>query len=532
MKHYKFFSHIICSLVAILSVSALTFQGCTKVDDSLGEEYIPNHQQMKVGYRALNPCFKSRLYRTDSLRSSNLGTSLMGSTINDTFGIRKAGFFSQFTWGSCPDSTEGFGYRPIFDSLMIALSVKNYDGDTTKVRTYEVYEVVNDEFITNSEDTLFYGNFDITPYLKSKPLFTFDFPDQQRGIYTTSTLVKMTPSAEGMEFIERLMLLKGAYTDNNLDGYFKPEEWLKNFKGIYVTPKEVASDKEQNSIFEMELSNMGMLLYGRNRNKIDPTLIQDTTYSLYYFYDETKSVGNVSINTIEHDYSGSLIGEYRFDESESERDFTTSCFVEGMGGIATELLLGEEFITQIEEILSTELDPNNIPYNSIAFNQATLSIYDRDVSYDVESGVVDWTSFYPTDEFIDRMDNSIERLGLYSIYKGKSVAGIPDYDYVTESSYGTTLNYNGFLNRSKGCYVMDISMYLQRVWNKYIELKEKSPEASTAEIMKEMNQKLFSIYLAPEAYSLNTFKYSVMQGMDDGVNTAPIKLDITYTLIK
>ena len=203
-----------------------------------------------------------------------------------------------------------------------------------------------------------------------------------------------------------------------------------------------------------------------------------------------------------------------------------------MGGIATELLLGEEFITQIEEILSTELDPNNIPYNSIAFNQATLSIYDRDVSYDVESGVVDWTSFYPTDEFIDRMDNSIERLGLYSIYKGKSVAGIPDYDYVTESSYGTTLNYNGFLNRSKGCYVMDISMYLQRVWNKYIELKEKSPEASTAEIMKEMNQKLFSIYLAPEAYSLNTFKYSVMQGMDDGVNTAPIKLDITYTLIK
>ncbi len=510
--HCKFLTHLLRSLGAVTAFLAMTFAGCSEVDDTLGSNYIPDNQQLEIGFRQLKGCFETRLYRTDSIRTSNIDAGLLGSTISDTFGLRTAGFYTQFTWGICPDSVEGFGYRPIFDSLLMGFSVKDFHGDSTRMRSYEVYEVIDNSFLAKQTDTLFYGTFDISPYIAPEPAFTFRFPDPERRIYPSSTSVKLEPTERGLDLVERLMLKKGAYTDNNLDGFYNAPEFCENFKGLYFKPAADATTTEENSLIHFKLSESGMILYGRNRNQIDPTLIQDTTASLYYFNDSSSKGGKASINTFKRDYSQSLLADQHFEEQE-ERSLTEICLVEGMAGVITEITLTQEFFMQLEQIIEQKAEEGN-RYHSLAINQALLCLYDSEADYD-------WEKLTPNDAMIARWDNSIERLGLYSNFK--KLIGIADYNYAYEEYYDVTLNYGGYLNRSRGCYLMDIAIYLQELWNSYLQDKEAVLEDASKR----------TIYLGPEAYDINSFAVTTGQGMGNssfGMNA--MKLDLTYTLIK
>ena len=126
------------------------------------------------------------------------------------------------------------------------------------------------------------------------------------------------------------------------------------------------------------------------------------------------------------------------------------------------------------------------------------------------------------------------RLGLYTNYK--KLSGITDYAYAYEKTYSTTLTYGGYINRSRGCYVMDITGHVQSMWNYYQEAVEELGENAPWEEIAE-RIKTRTMYMGPEAYGLYTQNYSVMQGMtpSDGSLTkedAPIKIDIAYTLVK
>lgn len=528
--HSNLWLRLLRSLVVLAAVLALTFMGCTEVDDSLGSDFIPQSQQLRLGHRTLTNCFDTRLYQTDSIRSSNLEVALLGSTISDTFGVRSAGFYTQYTWGYCPDSTDGFGYRPIFDSILLGVVVNNYGGDTTVVRRYEVYEVVDDQFLYEDQyaDTTFYGSFDMTPYLSEEPAFTFEFPNQAKGIYTTSIGVKMQPTETGRDLVERLMLLKGAYAENKMEGFYNPADWVKHFKGVYIKPAEEAQSQAENSIYEFDLTEMGLVLYGRNRNEVDPTLIQDTTISIYYFLNTESTAGNVSINTFRHNYAGSWLADKRFEETETERSLTPTCLAEGMAGVVTELVAREELFEQLAAILEEECDEAGNHYSSLAINQALLSIYDVEGDYN-------WEQLPISEAMIWRLEESMPRLGLYSTYKRtdkKTLSGVPDYAYAYEQTYGTPLNFGGYLNRSRACYALDISMYLQTIWNKYLEQQAEDPSLSPSEVLSQMDQKAICSYLGPEAYALNTFRTMSGQGMVDEGNNAPMRIELTYTLIK
>lgn len=543
MKHSDILGRIVRSLGLAGVLFALTFSGCTEVDDTLGAGFAPDNQRMKTGRRTLKPCFKTSLFRTEGIRTSNIRVGLMGSTLSDTFGLRTAGFYTQYTWGECPDEEKGFGYRPVFDSILLGLSVTGFGGDTTAVNTFEVYEVIDDAFLKEHADTVFYGNFDMKPYLSAEPIFTFEFPDQKKGVYTTSTAVRLHPTAgAGRDFIERLMLQKGPYAGNVMTGFTDTEDWISRFKGIYVMPAQKAASK-QSGIYQLDLTQSGMVLFGRNRVEEDPTLIRDTTTSLYYFYDEYTAGGKVSINTFERDYSQSLLAGLKFDEEDEERSETTLCHVEGMAGVVTEIEITKSFFEQIERILedanaeqaAAGLD-TRFDWRSLAVNQATLTIYDQEMAYEWatdpnedEYVLPDW-DFTPSVGMIDRMDTYLPRLGIYTSYK--DLKAIPDYAYAYEASYGTVLAYGGYMNRSRGCYTMDISMYVQELWNKYRELRELSPGAGTDELVGELGAEARTIYLAPEAYGVNDFRVMSGQGMEGGGNKAPMKLDLTYTLIK
>lgn len=564
MKHSNNLSRVLCSLAIVAVAGVMAFAGCTKVDDTLGSNLIPENQEMKAGFAtfsgkladgSINPnkYFETRLYQTDSIIASNLGSGYFGTMLSDTFGLRTTGFLSQYVSYYSVDSGY-FGYRPIFDSAQILLGINSYTGDTLQPQTYYVYEVLSNKYITDKpvaegkseRDSNFYLNFDPVKEgiiaADSKPLFEFTFPD---GTSTgpATTAVTMTPTDEGRAFVRRLMLQEGKYKDDysiySLDSL---EQFIEEFKGLYIMPKEDATSG--GAIYTTNLESTGLSIYGRNRLESDPTLIKDTIGLVFYFYDEYAEEGNLSVNTVKRDYSKATVGgDLAINladavETNESRPENRRIYVDGMGGVISELTFSETFFKELEAVrekeneLAQREDPS-LWYTNMGVSQAKMSIYFTDSDYD-------WQNIPNLSSLIDEMDRSMERVGAYTSYK--KLNGISDYAYLYEQQYSTTLAYGGYINRSRGCYVLDISAHLQEMWNSYMKEKKRlglerlSYDELTAEEnwsrIEWDNVEKRSFFIGPEAYSLFTPTHTVIQGGNDGQNSAPIQLDLTYTMLK
>ena len=547
MKSYNKFRRVFRTVALAAVASVLTLAGCTKVDDTLGSNLVPDDQELKAGFYVLggklpdgklNPkkYFETRLFQTDSIVSSNLSYGYFGKMQNDTIGLRTAGFLAQYV--SYYSIGEGyFGDRPIFDSAQIMLSVKSYGGDTLEPQTFNVYEIKSNKYLTekpveegsSERDTTFFFTFDPEAAgvieAGQEPLFTFTFPDGKSTGPATTT-VTMMPTEEGRKFAKRLMLDNGKYEDDySIYSSDSLKYWVEEFKGFYIRPAENAVTK--GGIFATALDASGFAMYGRSRMKEDETLIKDTLSLAYFFYDKYADAGNVSINTVKHDYSTATVsGDLRIDlenakETNDSRPLNSYVIAEGMGGVMTELTFTEDFFLELEALYEGEDDGRGNPFTTLGINQAKLMIYYPQSDYD-------WRQITDINGMTRQMDASLSRIGMYTDFK--RLAGISDYYYAYEQNYSTELAYSGYINRSQGCYIMYITSYIQNLWNRY----RKEADAARAEgrAVNMDNVKYRSVYLAPEAYSVFTPSFSVLQGYNDGENRAPIKIELTYTMIK
>ena len=75
------------------------------------------------------------------------------------------------------------------------------------------------------------------------------------------------------------------------------------------------------------------------------------------------------------------------------------------------------------------------------------------------------------------MNAAQSRLGLYTDFK--TLTPIADYAYPYEQSYDMKLPYGGYVNRSRGCYTMDVTGYLQGVWSSFVEARRTLPDGDT-----------------------------------------------------
>lgn len=107
MKNCNRLNRIFTAAAAAVVAAMATLGGCTTTADyTLGEELAPGNQQMKMRHRIYSggvlaeadqedtPCkiFETRLYRTDSLLSSSLGTLYLGLQNDKRFGMRRLAF--------------------------------------------------------------------------------------------------------------------------------------------------------------------------------------------------------------------------------------------------------------------------------------------------------------------------------------------------------------------------------------------------------------------------------------------------------
>lgn len=576
MRNYANLRRLL-NCVAVISIAAISlFSGCTTSDNTLGFELIPENQRMQIRFKSFyagkvykdtydesqkkfvttsGDCrsFRTTLYRSDSLASSNLQVGYMGHErdLDKIFGERSASFATNFLF-MADVGADGFGYLPIFDSLQLLMSVKDFAGDTTHVQRYEVFEVTKSllEAMDDGVDTAAYINFDMEQlYDSSKPLFTFDFPNQAKGVYTTSTAVTMTPvslaaDSPTWDFIRRMMLIPAdkqawdGYADDT-EIYEDDELWVEEFRGLYIRPKmELATDKE-GAMYKLDFSESGLYLVGRNRNPDDPMLIQDTTYMTYHFFDKYADDGNYSINSVKHNFAGSKLADYDMtnDPSKSKnenhrlRTDVLVGYVSGMGGPMLEIHFTDDFLRELRAISTEE------GYRHAAINQAVMSVY-------AEGSQYDWLDIAP-EMITPLLDESIPRMGLYIDFN--TLTPIPDYDFTYEKQYSTELVFGGYLNRSRASYVMNISGYIQLLKN-YVDylnpdnLDNFDYEAVFYSTENKENENFIPrrIYMAPEAYDLYSLKRSKVLGMEnpdisteeEALKYASIKIDLSYTMIK
>ena len=527
--------------IALLLGAIFTIVSCTtNVDYSMGEEFVPSSQNLELKRRVYQldkwsegatsdecPLATTRLYRSDSLRSSNIGLGLFGRETDATFGTREAGFMSQMIFSLSLPEKRGWGYRPIFDSMTLSLCITNFHGDTTKPHRFEVYEIISNDYLKLSKDTTFYINFNpFNPeeYVSSDPIFTFEFPNQERGVYVGDTSnpqsanVLLEPTALTADYVERLMLAKGI--DKNslaLDSdslYVNGNElrFVDTFKGIYIAPAE----DTEGVMFATSLSKTSMMLFSRSRYEEDPAIIRDTTYMIYSLYLDPATytdvaAGNVSVNSISHDYNGSAI--------DFEAEVGELCYVEGMGGVVTELCFTDEFIQSLADIVLEAGDDA-----TVSVNQAKFSIYLEGSDYDYLN--IDPVVMTPL------LNDAMLRMGMYVDYNHR--VAIADYNYSVESD--VTLSYDGYLNRSLGNYQMDMSTAIQSLMlaaaanvdqEGNVDRTKFAVGATEEESGDYVN--LRRIYIGPDATSLFGMNRQVLYGED---GKAPVKLELTYTIVK
>lgn len=537
MTNYRRILHIAVMLLAVLSIVGCT----TEVDYSMGAEFVPTDQNMTLKRRVYElgkvkdgnterecALTTTRLYQTDSILSSNIRKGYFGCEHSDIYGTREAGFMSQMVFSLSLPEGRGWGYRPIYDSMLLSLYITDYHGDTTQKYRFEVYEIISNDYfnLPEDKDTTFFINFDPTPYISEEPIFEFTFPDQEREIYVgdmsnpKNSDVRLESTPATAEYISRLMLTTDLDDEKknglalDLDSIYvngNEAKFLEQVRGIYIKPKEGSNGL----MLATDLENTALLLYARGRYEEDPTIIRDTTYMVYNLYLDPDTydldAGGVSINSVKHDFSSSKVGT---------EEMLTTCYVDGMGGVVTEVEFTDAFIQDLADIV-TSAGKSAV----VSVNQAMMSVYLEGSDYDYN--ILEPGTITPI------LNASMSRLGCYTNYN--RLIAITDYMYTVETS-STSLTYDGYLNRSLACYKMDISIYLQSLINAASDYVDESGKVDFEKFASDDDyMSLRRFYLAPEAYSLYGFKRQAIYGMDGEVNgqkgVAPIKLELTYTIV-
>ena len=529
------YGKVLASLALLCAVCFATLTACTTTADyTLGQELTPGHQQMIMRHRIYKsgivkesdredaPCqiFQTRLFKTDSIKSNSLGRLYLGHQKDEIFGVRKFSFASQMLFMLPVDDSIGFGYRPVYDSMVFRIAVDTFAGDTTKPMLYHVYELTQEMVNEQTEDSTFYISYDprAKGHLKAdaEPIFTFEFPNQSKGIYTTTKYVRMQETEATPAFLKRLLCLeldKNGNATGGLEAYESDSAFLHNFYGLYV---EAASEEPEGegAVYSLNPTTSGIEVFGRSRNAGADAAIMADTIDMTYFFNDTYAMGygNVSAQRVEYDFSTTKLAELDIDENMASRKEVTMGYIDGCGGVVTELTLTDEFLYSLRDINSDKDE-----YSRAAVNQAALRIY-------IEGADYDYMAMDPL-VMAEKMNASIPRLGIYSNFK--SQVPIADYLYEKEAE-GETLAYDGNLNRSRAFYEMNISSYIQYLLNELLDMEPKADGTLDFDSMTMPR----TIYLAPDAYDLFTFKRTKLQGADASINPASIELELTYTLVK
>lgn len=463
------FRYIVATLATITILSS-----CSKVDDMLGLDFIPDDMQLKL---KIDTLYHMDTYgaKLDSLPSTRLGIALIGHTQSQRWGEADASAIIQFA-PSYFSKKDFYGeFSPTLDSVWVYLNVSGVGGDTTRVAKpildfYKVTEKLN-------VDSIYYSDYNPQDKFDPNKLFSVTMQNSAKNLHRFK-LTQTNMTTEGWDYFKSLVA-----ADVKL--YDADTAFLNVFRGLYVKPAS------SSAIYTLSLEDTYMTVHTHNyKSKEDLSDLnrKDTIAVSYSFADDPNYYYPTSINIIKHDYAGSVVGA-------TQDTLTTPSFdvvyFESMLGIRPKIKFKDEFMTDIEALKTVD----GIKYKDIVINKAELIVQSKNVE---NMNNLDYINLAPA------------RLGSYLNFA--KYTPIADY-YYTYEQQGYSIPYGGYYNRSKQHYSMDISVFVQRM------IRDKTAPRA------------FTFGPTPDITSIYGTSRVALKGFNADENES-IKVKLTYTLIR
>lgn len=400
---------LFCLAASLLAVA------CTSRDEAFGNGMIPPSQQMGSAIDSTVSVF-TYVVTCDSLDTNiaDFYQPFMGSYIDPIVGRTDVAVFTNFSPNGFEHS-HYFGENPVIDSMRYGIAFSGALGDTTQVVTVDVYEVK--EGIQFYQDSAYFSNFDMTPYIGTEPLFSFE----HKGIGTAYGKLPQ-------EFAERM--LDNTQSQDNV--YYADTAFHRKFPGLYFKLRQPATSGE-GQMLQLDLSQSAMFLFYHNTG---PDGLDTLQQRMWFFGDLTYDY--VSFTTVQHDYS--FADPARGGVTTAEIGDTVNAskyiYVQGLAGLMGALKVDE---TALDALKQKAVD---LGYSHIALHRAELQVTM------VDSGAEQYDLSFPT-------------LGIY--YNMLKYQFLSEYNPIMESitSSGYTSTLGGALNRSKGVYTFNLTSYMQ-----------------------------------------------------------------------
>ena len=523
----KFFRAIASAVPALAAVMffGMSATRCTSVDDTLGQNFIPPHQQMTLRIDTLGG-IDTYIAQNDTILSSNQGILFVGSMVDPVFGRTQASamtdFFPQaiYTYtlseaedededdGDTEEAVEYFGFKPAADSVFVDFIINDIKGTPVDGQRINIYELRDS---LKRRDTLYYFNTPLETLVDmDKPLFSFEI--EKERIVDEMVRYKLEPTAAGLDFMKRIV-----ETDDEV--YETPTyTFHKNFYGLYMAP---APDYPENAaLYELNIRKpgstsdfAGMFLWAHNYDKDAPTMVKDTLVA-YFRFSDTYWSGSTRMMNVNHTvftYPPQIADRINKTDIPME-----TVYVQGLGGVATYLKFSDGLLEEIKKLQKPDGEDE---YSAMVINEARL--------------------YFPMDDpSAENKDEAPTRLGMYYTYGQPEAESaniyypyfytapysyvtpafgprpMADYAYYSENAQGSTTksSFDGHLYRSQGYYKMNITSYMTLLLN--------YPDETPREM-----------WLGPEVNTRHR-DYTQVALKGSGREDNPVRLVLTYTLIK
>lgn len=465
----NFFRYIAAAFAAITLMSS-----CSKVDDMLGLDFIPDNMQLKI---KIDTLYSMDTYgaKLDSLPSTRLGIALMGHTQSQMWGKADASAIIQFAPSYFPKKDFYGEFVPTLDSVWVFLRVSGVGGDTVSVAKpiFDFYKVTEKLNI----DSVYYSDYNPAGKFDPNKLFSVTMQNSAKNVHKFK-LTQTDMTTEGWDYFKSLVA-----ADVKL--YDADTAFLNKFRGLYVKPAS------SSAIYTLTLEDTYMTVYTHNyKSKEDLSDLnrKDTIAVSYGFADDPNYYYPTSINMVKHDYLGSTVGTTQDTLATPSFDVV---YFESMLGIRPKLKFKDQFLTDIEALKTVD----GIKYSDIVINKAELIIQSTNVE---GMNNLDYINLAP------------KRLGSYLNFA--KYTPIADY-YYTYEQQGYSLPYGGYYNRGKQRYSMDISVFVQRM------IRDKTAPRA------------FSLGPTPDIASIYGTSRVALKGYNANKDES-IKVKLTYTLVR
>ena len=418
------------SVAAAIGSMLIGAASCVKINESLGENFIPKDQIWNVF-----PCEAVVLEDITMERSDSLSGY---STTRFTFGSIKDDNFT---------STKGTSFTlvPISDSLDFGEDTEVLQFHFTAVR--DTVSVLYDYQERILQNIYVYS---LTEPLDSTILYTGD--RDRLKIDRSETITEGTPIYNGgdslsFDFSKKYSLavidgIKGWMKEYGGERTDSLSYYLKHVPGIYMETAEQTENGGRINMFDLPISNADGYIDGnyaelKIRAKYDGE-VKDTMFMFYFgpsefLNDESTSYpSQYAFNTSSNDAGEGFFAEWE----NGQRD---KLYVEGGSGYKP-VVRAEEIKRLVDELIATEAP--DVDVNSVVINKATIILpYNVGTDY--------------------------EKLDKYPMYLSPTVKiPINNGDYVsyaglTDSSIES--ENQGNINRSLSIYSPDVSHHIQEI---------------------------------------------------------------------